>query len=119
MRFLVWFMLLAGPDYRRADAVPIHPDIPYDEPTHFGYGQVLSVGDDEVPSVWWPRYSVADIPFMSIKPVADPERPGQRAYVEQVFLVGESEWEQFPMPQHIHELLNRQGRTPADTLRPD
>jgi hypothetical protein len=54
-----------------------------------------------------------------MKPVADPERPYQRAYVEQVFLVGESEWEQFPMPQHIRGLPDRQDRTPADTLSPD
>lgn len=119
MRFLVRFLLLNGPNYRREDAMQIHPDIPHDEPTHFNYGEVISVGDDDVPSILWSLYCVADIPFVSMKPADDPGRPGQKAYVEQIYLVREPEWEFYPMPEHLRELLDRQGRTPADTLPPD
>lgn len=89
MRFLVRFMLLDAPDYCYEDAVQIHPDIPHDKPTHFGYGEVIAVGDDDVPSVLWPLYGVTEIPFMSLKPIDDPGRPGHKAYVEQIYLVRE------------------------------
>lgn len=112
-------MLLDGPDYQHSQAVQIHPDIPHDEPAKFGYGQVVSVGDDEVPSVLWPLYSVADIPFMSMSPVNDPERPGKKAFVEQVYLVREPEWEHYPMPGHIREIIDRRGQEPEDQFSVD
>jgi hypothetical protein len=51
MRFIVRFLRLDSPNYRRGNAMQIHPDIPHDEPRHFNYGDVISVGDNEVPSV--------------------------------------------------------------------
>ncbi len=119
MRFLVRFMLLDAPDYRYEDAVQIHPDIPHDKPTHFGYGEVIAVGDDDVPSVLWPLYSVTDIPFMSLKPIDDPGRPGHKAYVEQIYLVREPEWENYPMPEDIRQIIERRGQEPEDRLSPD
>jgi hypothetical protein len=119
MRFLLRFMLLDGPEYSRSQAVQIHKDLLVDAPEQFGYGQLINLGDDEVPSVLWPPYCVADLPFISMKRVDDPTQPNKQAYVEQVFLVHEAEWERYPMPGTLRQIMERGGQKSGDSLSPD
>jgi hypothetical protein len=51
-----------------------------------------------------------------MKLVDDPERPGQKAYVEQVYLVREPEWESYPIPDHIRDIIARQSQEPGNRL---
>ncbi|MBD2700168.1 hypothetical protein IC229_05945 [Spirosoma sp. BT702] len=87
-------------DPSRQITTQIHPDISIDEVHGFAYASPIKVGDDDTPVEDWPIYFIGNIP--QISEMEDPNIPGRKALLLEVFLIRQEEWELFMIPESIH-----------------
>jgi len=102
MRQLLRFLLFDRSD--RQSTTQIHPDIEIYNPPQFGYGEAIGVGSDNDPPLDWPTYIVADITHG--KQIDDPDQPGRKALVFQVYLAKGEEWPLFEMPDYVQQMFD-------------
>ncbi|QMW06361.1 hypothetical protein [Spirosoma foliorum] len=80
----------------------LQADIVVENPPHYSYGQPLLIGDDADDPATWPTYVVAHFPHILQEP--DPDRPGKKRIVYEVFVARESEWGGFGLPEGLGEV---------------
>lgn len=101
MRQLLRFLLFDRPD--RQSTTQIHKDIEVNDPPRFGYGEVVGVGSDNDSPLGWPTYIVADITHG--KQIDNPDQPGRKMLVFEVYLARQEEWPLFEMPEHVRRVI--------------
>ncbi|MVM33260.1 hypothetical protein GO755_24685 [Spirosoma sp. HMF4905] len=77
----------------------LQADVVVEAPPHYSYGQPLLIGDDADAPATWPTYIVAHLSHMKMEP--DPDRPGKKNLIYEIFVARQVDWEQFDEPTSL------------------